>query len=161
VKFYSEFIALHGDGPMPDEETFLPSFWRADDFDSDGDFYADALEGRWTELKLRLRTPDGDDRSVLWVNTLRANRLFEPGIEEVADLERFIDYHKAGRYADVPALAGLPALAVTSLAITTPEASEYREFLETVAAFLNHMEGVLVSPWAGGAAAFREKFLGD
>ena len=47
MRYYTEFIALHPDAPMPDEATFCPSFWRADDFDSDGDFYADALEGRW------------------------------------------------------------------------------------------------------------------
>jgi hypothetical protein len=158
VKFSSEFIAMHGDGPMPDEETFCPSFWKADDFDSQGNFYADALEGRWTDLKLTRRRSDGYD-SVLWVNTLRENRLFEPGVQEVADLERFFEYHKQGRYADVPALADLPTLAVTSLVIATPDADEYREFLETVRAFLEHMGGVLVSPWAGDHAAFSEKFL--
>jgi hypothetical protein len=160
VRFYSEFIALHGDDPMPDEELFCPSFWQAEDFDSQGNFYSDSLEGRWTDLKLTRRRPDGDN-SVLWVNTLRENRLFEPGVEEVADLERYIDYHKAGRYADIPALRDLPSLAVTSLAITTPDTNDYREYLETVAAFLGHMGGVLIRPWAPDEAGFRAKFLDD
>jgi hypothetical protein len=158
MKFYSEFIVMHADEPMPDEETFCPSFWQAEDFDSDGDFYADALEGRWTELRLTKRRPDDRD-SVLRVNTLRQNRPFEPGILEVADLERYFDYHAAGRYSAIPALAELPSLAVTSLAIETPDAGDYREFLETVEGFLEHSGGVLVSPRELDRAAFRERFL--
>jgi hypothetical protein len=155
MKLYTEFDVLHGNDPMPGEETFCPSFWKADDFDSDGDFYADALEGRWTELNLTR----GD--SSLSVHTLREERPFEPGIQEVADLQRFIDYHRAGRYAHVPAVAELPSLAVTALAIATPDTADYREFLETVDQFLGHTGGVVVSPWEMDRDEFRAEFLGN
>jgi hypothetical protein len=160
VTFYSEFIVMHADEPMPDEETFTPSFWQAEDFDSDGDYYADALEGRWTDLRLTKRRHDGRD-SVLRVGTLRENRPFEPGIREVADLQRFFDYHDAGRYGDIPALVELPSRAVTMLAIETPDPADFREFLESVDAFLGHSGGVLVSPRVLDRAAFRERFLDD
>ena len=158
MTIHSEFIVLHGDDPMPDEETFCPSFWQAEDFDSDGDFYAEALEGRWTELRLTKPRADGRD-SVLLVYTLAQSRRFEPGILEVADHERFFGYHAAGRYGDLPALAGLASLAVTSLAIETPDLDDYREFLETVDAFLGHSGGALVIPRELDRAGFRERFL--
>jgi hypothetical protein len=160
MRFHSEFVVMHANDPMPDEQTFAPSFWEAEDFDSDGDFYAHGLEGRWTNLKLTKRRPDRN-HSVLWVNTLREQRPYEPGTREVADLQRFFDYHDAGRYERVPALAGLTSRAVTSLAIETPDPADYREFLETVDAFLGHSGGVLVSPRELDRAQFRERFLED
>ena len=156
MKYYTEFIALHPDAPMPDEETFCPSFWRADDFDSDGDFYADALEGRWTSLQLTKRRPDGSD-SVLSVNTLREQRPYDPGVQEVLDLQRFLDYRDAGRYDDVTGLSA-PA-AVTSLAMETPDPDDYREYLESVDAFLGFIGGLLVAPREMDRTAFREAFL--
>ena len=45
MKLYTEFIVMHEDGPLPDEENFCPSFWQAEDFDSDGDYYYDNI--RW------------------------------------------------------------------------------------------------------------------
>lgn len=155
---YSDFVVLAADAPMPDEERFCPSFWQAEDFDSDGDYYADALQGRWTELQLTKRGPDGRD-STLWVNVLRENRPFEPGIQEVADLQRFFDYRAAGRYDDIPAIAELPSLAATSLAIRTPDPADYREFLETVAMFLEFTGGLIVSPRVRNLAEFRAEFL--
>jgi hypothetical protein len=157
---YTEFVVLHADGPMPDEERFAPSFWRADDFDADGDYYADALEGRWTTLELTKRRPGGQD-STLWVNTLRQDRPYDPGIQEVADLERFFDYRKAGRYDHIPAIAALSGMAATSLAIRTPDLDDYREFLETVAMFLEFSNGVVVSPRETELPKFRAEFLDD
>jgi hypothetical protein len=155
---YTEFVVLHADEPMPAEERFAPSFWRADDFDADGDYYADALEGRWTTLELTKRRPSGQD-STLWVNTLRESRPYEPGIQEVADLERFFEYRRAGRYDHVPAIASLPSLAATSLAIRTPDCDDYREFLETVAMFLEFTGGAIVSPREADLPRFRADFL--
>jgi len=159
MKYYSEFVVMHADEPMPDELTFAPSFWKADDYDSEGDFYARGLGGRWSNLELTKRRPDGRD-SVLSVNSLRENRPYDPGMQAL-DLQRFLDYHDAGRYDDVPALADLPSRAVTSLAIDTPDPDDYREFLETVEAFLGHSGGVVVSPVEATQATFREEFLDD
>lgn len=160
MKFYTEFIVMHADEPMPDEETFCPSFWKAEDFDSDGDFYADALGGRWTYLRLTKNRPDGRE-SVLWVHGLKENMSYTPGRQQALDLRRFVDYHKAGRYSNQPALAELPSLAVTLLAIETTDPADYREFLETVAGFIGSMGGMLVSPWELDEAEFRQEFLDD
>jgi hypothetical protein len=157
MTYYTELIALHPDVPMPDAGTFCPSFWQAEDFDSDGDFYADALEGRWTSLQLTRRRPDGRD-SVLSVNSLREERPYDPGVQEVLDLQRFLDYRDAGRYDGLDGVA--PPAAVTSLAIQTADPGDYREFLETVDGFLGFIGGVLVAPWEMDRSAFREEFLG-
>jgi hypothetical protein len=158
MKIYTEFIVMHEDLPMPGEENFCPTFWQAEDFDSDGDYYYDSIDGKWTNLVLTKRLA-GDRNSVLRVNTFRQNRLYEPGIQEVADLQRYIDYKTEGRYGNNPRISAMTTLAVTSLAIDTFDLQDYREFLETVHFFLDFTKGVLVNPWELDAKAFREEFL--
>ncbi|HEX3762054.1 MAG TPA: hypothetical protein VHW23_25310 [Kofleriaceae bacterium] len=159
MRIFSEFIVLHEDGPMPDAEQFCPSFWRAEDFDSDGDFYYDGIAGRWTRLELTTRT-HGNDRSRLVVQTYYANnRLYEPGNAETADLARFVDYLAHGRFAALPAAAALRSPAVTSLSLETPDVADYREFLDTVYGFLVHSRGFLANVRDLDAAAFRAEFL--
>lgn len=160
MKIYTEFIVIHEDAPMPDEKNFCPSFWKADDFDSDGDYYYDNIEGRWTELHLTKRRPDERD-SILNVNTFREKRLYNPGLQEVADLQRYLDYHKQGRYSDNPKISAMNNLAVTSLTIETFDLIDYQEYLETVYFFLDYTRGVIVSIWELDAASFKEEFLSD
>lgn len=160
MKIYTEFIVMHEDGPMPDEDNFCPSFWNAEDFDSDGDYYDYNIEGRWTELQLTKRRPEGRD-SVLNVNTFREKRLYDPGIQEVADLQRYIDYHKEGRYSNNPKLSAMNNLAVTSLTIETFDLRDYQEFLEAVYFFLDYTKGVIVNAWKLDAASFQKEFLSD
>ncbi|MCW6005127.1 hypothetical protein K1W54_11120 [Micromonospora sp. CPCC 205371] len=157
MKIYTEFVVLHANVPMPDEETFCPSFWKVDDFDADGDYYARDIGGRWSSLKLAKRSPDGPD-SVLTVGVLREERPYDPGLQEILDLQRFLDFHRAGRY-HAPALSDLDSRAVTSLAIETADLADYREFLETVRAYLAHAGGVVVSPWELDEDEFAAEFL--
>lgn len=157
VKIYSEFVALHANVPMPDEETFCPSFWQAGDVDSRGDYYARGIEGRWSSLKLTKPSADSQD-SVLTVGVLREERPYDPGGQEIMDLQRFLDYHRAGRY-HAPALSTLESRAVTSLAILTADIADYREYLETVRAYLAHTGGVVVSPWELNEDEFAAEFL--
>jgi len=160
MKIYTEFIVMHEDGPMPDEDNFCPSFWKAEDFDSDGDYYYDNIEGKWTNLVLTRRLPD-DRNSILHVDTFREKRFYEPGIQEAADLQRYLDYRKAGRYAANPVLSAVNSPAVTSIAIETFDLKDYREFLETVHFFLESTKGVIVNFKERDAASFREEFLND
>jgi len=160
MKFYTEFIVMHEDGPLPDEENFCPSFWQAEDFDSDGDYYYDNIDGRWTNLALTRRQPDGRN-SILNVNTFREQRLYEPGTQEVEDLGRYIAYQKEGRYIHNQKISAMKNLAVTALAIQTFDLEDYREFLETVHFFLEYTKGIVVNFLDLDAASFKEEFLSD
>jgi hypothetical protein len=87
------FMVMHANDAMPDETIFCPSIWQTDDFDSDGDFYADSLEGRWTQLRLERRVR-GRRGTVLRVSVLRDPRPFEPAT--ALPLQGFIDRQRAG-----------------------------------------------------------------
>jgi len=160
MKLYTEFIVIHEDVPMPNEDKLCSSFWQAEDFDSDGDYYYDNIEGRWTNLELTKRV-NQDKNTVLKVNTFREKRMYEPGIQEVADLQRYIDYKKAGRYADNPVISAIKSLAITSLTIETFDLKDYREFLDTIHFFLDYTKGFIVNNLELDAAAFKEEFLSD
>jgi hypothetical protein len=158
MKIFSEFVVLHEDGPMPSEDRFCPSFWAAEDFDSDGDYYYKEIEGRWTTLQIKKRLP-GDRNSLLEVCTFRENRKYDPAVLEVADLQRYIDYWAAGRYRE--RAGGIQSPAVTWLRIETFLIADYREFLATVHFFLEYTKGILVSFKELNAQQFRDEFLGD
>ncbi|BAY24703.1 hypothetical protein NIES2100_44990 [Calothrix sp. NIES-2100] len=160
MKIYTEFIVIHEDEPMPNEDNFCPSFWQSEDFDSDGDYYYENIEGRWTNLELTKRIAD-DKNSILKVNTFREKRIYEPGIQEVADLQRYIDYKKDGRYANNPVISSIKSLAITSLTIETFDLQDYREFLKTVYFFLEYTKGFIVNIWELDAASFQVEFLSD
>ncbi len=155
MKIFSEMIVIHEDVAMPEEQRFMPSFWATDDFDSDGDYYYDGIDGRWTTLRITQRLPDG--RSVLEVDTFREQRNYDPALQEAADLERYIVYWRAGRYQRAASHIQRPA--VTSLRIETPHLADYREFLETVAFFLAHGNGIVANFKELDATRFRTEFL--
>lgn len=160
MKIFSEFIVLHEDVPMPEEDRFCPNFWKAEDFDSEGDYYYNEIDGRWTVLELTRRV-NGDDESTLRVYTFREQRSYEPSRQHIADLKRYIDYKAAGRYHYLPSIHAIKNAAVTSLIVETKQLADYREFLETVHFFLDHTKGVLVNYYDLDAAAFREEFLDE
>lgn len=138
---------------MPDVRSFCPSLWQSADHDAGGDYYYDGIEGRWSSLSLT--TP----RSSFVLGTFREKRLYDPGIAEVADLQRYIDYRNDGRYQTNPAIAAIQSVAVTSLTIETLDPGHYREFLESAASFLEHTGGRLVNLRELDAASFRAEFL--
>jgi len=160
MKIYTEFIVMHEDGPMPNEDYFCPSFWQSEDFDSDGDYYYDNIEERWTNLELTKRRANDKD-TVLNVNSFREKRNYDPGIQEVADLQRYIDYKKDGRYFNNSAILAMKNLAITSLTIETVDLKDYQEFLETVHFFLEYTKGFVVNLWELDAASFQKEFLED
>jgi hypothetical protein len=155
MKIFSEMIVLHEDVVMPEEGRFVPSFWLSNDFDSDGDYYYEGIDGRWTTLRITKRAPDG--KSMLEVDTFREKRLYNPGLQEAADLERYITYWRAGRYREGASHIQNPA--VTSLRIEAHLLADYREFLETVAFFLAHSKGIVANFKELDAAQFRAEFL--
>ena len=159
MRIYTELIVLYEDAPMPAEESFCPSIWQAADFDSDGDYYATGVEGRWTQLELT-RREEGAPESTLGIYSYRENNAYEPGLQEIVDLRRYIDYHRQGRYQHEGPIAHIESLAVTSLCFDTPSVKDYREFLETVYRFLEAMSGHVVN-YAPilDAAAFKDHFL--
>lgn len=152
----NELVVMHANGPMPDEALFCPSIWQADNFDSDGDFYAESLQGRWTQLRLERRVP-GRRGTVLWVSVLRVPRPFQPWT--VIDLQGFIDHQRAGGYDHIPALTRLVDLAVTALVLETDDPADHREFLESSHRFLRFTGGWLVHPVEVDAAGFAGRFL--
>lgn len=158
MRIFSEFVVLHEDGPMPDAESFCPGFWKAEDFDSQGDFYADDIAGRWTSLELNRRSA-GQTTSWLVVHTYYAHhRNYEPGNVETRDLARYVDYLAQGRFGSLAA-AAIRSPAVTSLSIETLDLDDYRDFLETVYAFLAHTRGFLANLRDLDASEFRTEFL--
>jgi hypothetical protein len=160
MRFFTELVVVGADSPHPSEDLFCPSFWSSDEFDSDGDFYYDGIDGRWTVLELR-RTPAGVRGSSLEVYTFREQRFYEPGHGGVAVLARTLEDVRSGAYADDDRIAALAQVAVTSLSIETGSVEDYREYLETVAMFLEHSAGVTVGRFRLDATGFREAFLQD
>ncbi|QHT56704.1 hypothetical protein GXP71_11865 [Cellulomonas sp. H30R-01] len=155
---YTELVVVAPDVAHPEAEAFWPAVWESEDFDSDGDFYYDGIDGRWTTLELRTKVA-GSAPSVLEVYTFRERRLYGTGLESVARLERTLDDVKAGRWADNPAVAAMTEVAVTSLAVQTTSTEHYRAYLEAVEMFLAHAGGTTVGRFELDAAAFHERFL--
>ncbi|WP_315094451.1 hypothetical protein [uncultured Cellulomonas sp.] len=155
---YTELVVVAPDVPHPDAESFWPALWESGDLDSDGDFYYDGIDGRWTTLELRTKVPGAAD-SVLEVYTFRERRLFETGLESVARLGRTLDDVKAGRWAENATIAAMTDVAVTSLSIRTTSTEHYRAYLESVEMFLTHSGGVTVGRFELDADGFRDTFL--
>lgn len=159
MKIHTEFIVLYPDQAMPSEESFCPSFWQAEDFDAEGNYYFEGIDGRWTDLEIT-RKEAGKPESTLTVYTHRQNGPIESGLLEVEDLGRYVTYAQEDRYGSD--LQGIDNPAVTALAITTPSTDDYREFLETVHRFMAHTGASLVNyPEVLDASEFKEFFLDD
>ncbi|NHZ83006.1 hypothetical protein F2P44_27560 [Massilia sp. CCM 8695] len=142
MRFLCEIIVFYDDVDLPDVDLFFPSYWQAENFDSDGDFYYYGNETRWTNLEI-LKFYDGDEESKFGLNIYREkNRKYEPGIQEVADLARYVDYKNQGRYFYIDMIANISNLCVASLEIDTGRLEDYREFLEAVHTLLFHTKGV-------------------
>ncbi len=160
MRFYSEFIVLYEDQPMPPVEELCPSLWAAADFDADGDYYAEGIDGRWTDLEVRRREP-GRPRTVLGVHTHRERGPYTSGLTDTVDLQRYIDYRNDGRYDhDDEGVRDIQTAAVTMLCLDSSSVEDYREFLETVRHFLEQTGGTLVN--CGqllDAAGFAEHYL--
>ena len=155
MRLFSEFIVLYEDGPMPEAESLCPSIWKGEDFDSEGDFYAQGIAGRWSYLELARR-----GASWLTVRTYYANnRPYEPAQLETHDLKRYLEYREQGRFYALPAIAAIRSPAVTSLSLETLSIDDYREFLETVHAFLQRSRGILVNVRDLDASQFHAEFL--
>ncbi|MBU6951274.1 hypothetical protein [Hahella sp. HN01] len=161
MKIATEFIVLHKDQKMPEEEMFCASLWRADDTDSDGDYYYYNINGRWTSLSITKREPDGKESSLSVSVYWEFDRLYEPAILEDDDLKRFIDYKHQGRYADVKAISDIEKLGVTSLSFETYSLVDYEEFLRTVYFYLDYTKGILVNFKGFNAERFKEEFLSE
>lgn len=82
---------------------------------------------------------------------------FDQASQEVADLERYIGYFRAGRYTRTAPHIQTPA--VTSLTIETHLVADYREFLQAVASFLAHTRGIVANVRDLDAARFAAEFL--
>lgn len=152
MKVFTEFIILHEDIVMPDEENFCPSLWIHNDSDFEGDYYYDGIGGRWTHLEI------SNKGVVLSVNVYRGqNRNYDPGIFEVKELKRFIGYKESGRYKESE---NIKNTCVTSFFFETSDVSRYYpEFLETVLYFLNYSDGLIVNCGVLDKNSFRKEFL--
>jgi hypothetical protein len=159
MKIFTEFIVLHEDGPMPNEEMFCPSFWKAKEFDADGDYYYDDIDGRWTNVEITKRYTSGNDSS-LDVNVYRQNnRNYEPSVQEVEDLKRYVEYKMNGRYSYNHLISGIKNLCVTSLFFESYSIDDYQAFLKSVYSFLEYSNGVLINCKELDAVSFKEEFI--
>jgi len=96
MKYFTEFIIYHEDTPMPEENNFCPLLWKADDFDSDGDFYYDNIDNRWTQLELESKEPNELNTELCIYIYREHNRYYEPSLHDISDLRRFIEYKNRG-----------------------------------------------------------------
>lgn len=158
MQIYTEFIVLYADRAMPSEEKFCPSFWQAENSRHEGDYYYDNIDGRWTTLELT-KVYDGGQESTLEMDILRTKRLYEPASLEAADLGRFFDYRREGRYDRHGAIKVAEVLATASLAVLASNSEDYREYLHTVGFFLDYTSGILVNHMEHDGASFRKCFL--
>ncbi len=160
MKYFTEFIIYHDDMSMPKEEKFCPLLWKAEDFDSDGDFYYDNIEGRWTQLELESKE-DNDLNSILNVYVYREfNRNYEPSISDISDLKRFIDYKKRGDFDHNISISKIKKPAIASFRFETFSIDHYRDFLSTIHFFLKYSGGCIVNhSHLPNADEFVEEFL--
>lgn len=158
MRIYTEFIVVYEEQALPSEETFCPSFWTAEDFDAEGNYYFNDTKGLWTELAIT-RKEAGKPESTLTVYTHRPGSIFQSSLLEVQDLGRYLGYLQDGRYEDSPA-DGIAKPVLTALAIDALSAEDYREFLDTVHQFLATTGGAILNyPEVLDADAFRASFL--
>ncbi|MBU2713082.1 hypothetical protein [Zooshikella harenae] len=159
MKIATEFIILHEDGEMPKEEQFCPSLWLGDDYDSDGDYYYDHIDGRWTSLLIK-KKEENEKNTVLEVSVYREkNRDYDPSVLEVDDLKRFITYRNNGRYSMNSEICSISNLCITSIRFETHSIMHYQEFLSTVFFFLNYTRGILINFDELNADGFKRKFI--
>jgi hypothetical protein len=159
MKIVTEFLVLHEDGEMPNEEKLCPSIWQDESMDSEGDYYYDSIDGRWTHLTVSRVLTNGK-KSILEVNTYREkNRNYDPGICEVDDLKRYIQYRNEGRYDSNSNINGIKDLCITSLSFETYDLEGYEEFLKTVYYFLNYTAGIIVNHKEMDAASFKSEYF--
>ena len=160
MRIYTNFIIMYEDMKLPDATQFCPFMWQKEGFDADGDYYYDNQEGKWSQLSIYINEPDDENsKTILNVNTHREHNKYEHPIMEVNDLQRYIDYHKAGRYEYDEDMARLNNLAITSLEFWTDYTIYYEEFLKTTLSFLEHTKGFIVNMNDINAQEFKAEFL--
>lgn len=159
MKILTEFIIYHEDISMPPEEKLCPLLWQSTDFDSDGDFYYDNIDQRWTQLELESIVPD-ELNSKLTVYVYREHdRNYEPSILEIIQLRRYVEYQKKGQYEDSPVISNIQKPAVASFQFETCSLEHYKDFLKTIHYFLSFSKGCLVNHLQYNADEFAKDFL--
>lgn len=141
---------------MPNEEKFCPSFWRAEEFEADGDYYYDNIKGQWTNIEITKRSSLSNDSTL---GSRQKNRNYEPSIQEVEDLRRYIDYKLEGRYSHDSLINEIEDICVISLCFETYNIEDYKEFLYSVYRFLNFSNGVLANWRELDALSFKKEFV--
>jgi len=159
MKIFTEFIVLSENLPMPSEDEFCPSLWQMPNFDSDGDFYGNYPDKRWSYLFINAYDENKRITSGLNVWVYRDDSGTMCGFKEAHDLKRFIDYKQVGRYEHKKHIASLPSVMITSLRFSTHQVDLYKEFLITVHFYLTYTKGVLVNYYGNNAGEFYEDFI--
>ncbi len=161
MKYFTEFIIYHEDIPMPEGTKFCPLLWKADDFDSDGDFYYDTIDSRWTELELESKEPN-ELNSKLCICVYREhNRHYDPSLDALR-LRRYIEYKIQGEYDYNTLISKIEKPAIASFQFETYNNNHYLDFLKTISFFLKYSEGCLVnSGMYHNAEEFAQDFLAD
>lgn len=160
-----EFVVLHPDTPLPNEDEvdtfFCPGFWRAPDFKSwKSNYYFDfPSPGDWNELDLQKLDAAHATVAIVRLGRVRAGDaatdfpLFAD--EPVAPhLERL----QAGVYPPLPGLE-IHGWALSRLGLWAIDAVDVHDFLTTVERFLLRMHGVVVDPALLTAAQFHRRYL--
>ncbi len=161
MKYFTEFIIYHEDIPMPEETKLCPLLWKADDFDSDGDFYYDNIDKRWTHLELESKELD-ELNSKLYIYVYREHNRHYDSSPDTMKLRRYIEYKIQGEYNYNVIISKIKNPAIASFQFETFKNTHYLDFLKTVYFFLKHSNGSLVnSGMYHNAEQFAQDFLAD
>ncbi|TNE47148.1 MAG: hypothetical protein EP343_20800 [Deltaproteobacteria bacterium] len=178
MKWYTEYIILYEDKPMPEVECFCPTLWKQEhiEFGKDNDYYYVNINDRWTNLELLCF--DGPTRTqvkhALSIYTYREkHRPYDVNLWRVNELQRFVNFKNDNFTFDGLRVSQIEALAVTSLSVLTSELSVYEEYMNTTHQFLKYTGGYVVntpqtsinSPFSRwdvlDATQFKKMFLED
>ena len=159
MKIFTELIVFHQDMPMPEEGKFCPALWAAEDFDSDGDYYYDNIEGRWTQLEIVTRYKDGRN-SKLEIDIYRENNQnYKPRFEAEL-LAQYIQLQEQGYFDLSEGVGAIKNAAVASFKFETFRTEHYQDFLNSVHYFLDYSKGYIVNNgMCLSAGEFAEDFL--
>ncbi len=159
MKIFTCFQILHKDIPHPSPQNFCPFIWQAEYFDSDGDYYAEVPDHKWTDLSLKIYESPAKQNATLSVNTFWENSTLTSAMIETLDLEIYLKHYRDGYYPQVPPYSEYRA--VTALTFSTSRMDYYEEFLKTVLEFLKHNGGFILNLNCMGPLEFKESFLDE
>lgn len=159
MRIFTEFIILSEDLPMMDYELLFPLMWQAKEFDSDGNFYSNFPENKWSNLVLTVFSEDKTiELSRVNIDVCREDSNAIASSNNLLQLA-YLEEKKIHGYAFFPPLTIIQMLAATSITINTINENLYIDFLKSVYKFLVYTKGYIVNCGMLDAEKFKQEFL--